>query len=108
MTHSADPGPVRHLQCHYDRRRLNPLICEWSAPKRPNGRIKYYIVSLIDRKGTISNNTGINTWWQSRHCLKYGGVYGVSVSPVTYAVGPSVTTRVDFISSGKNQNCGDI
>ena len=43
---SADPGPVRNLQCHYIISRKKPFVCKWSEPERPNGRMQYYIVNL--------------------------------------------------------------
>ena len=103
LSNSADPGPVRDLQCDYDPSRSNKLICEWSAPDHANGRIKHYIVNLSDHEKAILNEPATNTSWQSRQILKYGEKYRVSVSTVTYAVGPPVSTRIDFISTGKMQ-----
>ena len=105
IRHSADPGPVRNLRCQYDLSRSSPLVCNWSAPEHPNGRIKHYLLNLTDKEETIFNITEETIYWQSGHRLKYGGFDEVSVSTVTYAVGPSNSTRIIFINSGEIQNC---
>ena len=49
------------------------------------------------------SGTTPTTSWESRYILKYGELYRVSVSTVTYTASPSVSTRVKFIASGKRE-----
>ena len=96
---SADPGPVRNLQCHYIISRRKPLVCEWSEPEWPNGRIQYYIVNLKHNMESIKYKELKKTRWQPRlHLINQSDLYSVSVSTMTYAEGPAVSTLVDYSS----------
>lgn len=100
-SYTVNPGPVRNLRCRYKLSRSNPLICKWSEPEHHNGQIQYYKVRIAQNETILYNTTVINCLWKSKIDLKYDEVYTVTVNTVTYAVGPSITTRVIFNQSGR-------
>ena len=96
-----NPGPVRNLRCNYRQSRHIPLICEWDAPQQLNGQIQYYHVKIRHNNETIYSTTEKNPRWNSTLKLKNGDMYVVSISTVTYAVGPTVSTQIVFQLMGK-------
>ena len=91
---SAPPGPVKDLQCYY-----KPFVCNWSEPEQTNGRIQYYLVQLTQYGVLIHNTTENVTRCKWAIHLNYGERYTVSVITVTYEMGPSASTQVNFIYS---------
>ena len=94
------PGPVRNLQCSYDRLRELAFSCEWIEPEQAYAPINFYNVNISHNGVLIEQTSTKSSTLQKNSKLTQGEIYTVTVSAMAHVEGAAVGTRVSFTNSG--------